>query len=73
MDFINNKFNLSIQDIDKLYHIMNNLKKDRAYSLSTITLMVMERFDLTGKDMYNFLVDVYYNWDTYLKTMNDEK
>lgn len=73
MDFINNKFNLSIQDIDKLYHIMNNLKKDRCYSLSTITLMVMERFDLTGKDMYNFLVDVYYNWDTYLKTMNDEK
>ena len=64
MDFINNKFNLSIQDIDKLYHIMNNLKKDRGYSLSTITLMVMERFDLT---------DVYYNWDTYLKTMNDEK
>lgn len=52
---------------------MNNLKKDRGYSLSTITLMVMERFDLTGKDMYNFLVDVYYNWDTYLKTMNDEK
>lgn len=73
MDFINNKFNLSIQDIDKLYHIMNNFKKDRGYSLSTITLMVMERFDLTGKDMYNFLVDVYYNWDTYLKTMNDEK
>lgn len=73
MDFINNKFNLSIQDIDKLYHIMNNLKKDRGYSLSTITLMVMERFDFTGKDMYNFLVDVYYNWATYLKTMNDEK
>ncbi len=73
MDFINNKFNLSIKDIDKLYYIMNNLKKDRGYSLSTITLMVMERFDLTGKDMYNFLVDVYYNWDTYLKTMNDEK
>lgn len=73
MDFINNKFNLSIQDIDKLYHIMNNLKNDRGYSLSTITLMVMERFDLTGKDMYNFLVDVYYNWATYLKTMNNEK
>lgn len=49
MDFINNKFNLSIQDIDKLYHIMNNLKKDRGFSLSTITLMVIERFDLTGK------------------------
>ena len=40
---------------------MNNLKKDRGFSLSTITLMVMERFDLTRKDMYNFLVDVYYN------------
>ena len=50
---------------------MNNLKKDRGYSLHTIVIMIMECFDLIGKDMYNFLVDFYYNWDTYLKNMND--
>lgn len=71
LNFENNKFNLTVQDIDKLYRIMDNLKRDRGYSVSTIVLMVMERFDYTGIDMYNFLVDVYFNWGAYLNSNNN--
>lgn len=52
---------------------MNNLKKDRGYSLHAIVIMIMKRFDLTGKDIFNFLTNVYYNLPTYVKKMNDEK
>lgn len=40
---------------------MNNLKKNRGYSLHTIVIMIMECFDLIGKDIFNFLTNVYYN------------
>lgn len=73
LDFVNNKFNLSIQDIDNLYHIINNYKKDRGYCVSTVVLIVMESLEYKGKDMFEFLTNVYYNWLTYLKNMSNEK
>lgn len=73
LDFVNNKFNLSIQDIDNLYHIINNYKKDRGYCVSTVVLIVMKSLEYKGKDMFEFLTNVYYNWPTYLKNMSNEK
>lgn len=56
LDFVNNKFNLSIQDIDNLYHIINNYKKDRGYCVSTVVLIVMESLEYKGKTCLNFLL-----------------